>query len=111
MPVRPVACVVALTCTTPVKWRPQTRVIDQDERQVRREIDAFLSGRGADAAVVVYLLCHGLLDGRNRLYFAAADTGKTQPTSTGIASSKHLWGSRTRPPDLTCAFTRLARIC
>ena len=41
-----------------------THVIDQDERQVRREIDVFLSGRGADDMVVVYLSCHGVLDRR-----------------------------------------------
>lgn len=55
-----------------------TRVIDQDERQVRREIDVFLSGWGAGDLVVVYLSCHGVLDRRGRLYFAAADTLKSQ---------------------------------
>ena len=62
-------------------------MIDQDERQVRREIDAFLSGRGIRDLVVVYLSCHGLLDRRGRLYFAAADTVKTQLGSTGIPSA------------------------
>jgi glucose/arabinose dehydrogenase len=64
-----------------------TRVIDQDERQVRREIDVFLSGRGIGDLVVVYLSCHGLLDRRGRLYFAAADTVKSQLGSTGILSA------------------------
>jgi uncharacterized caspase-like protein len=64
-----------------------TEVIDQDERQVRRAIDMFLSGRGADDLVVVYLSCHGLLDRRGRLYFAATDTFKTQLGSTGILST------------------------
>jgi len=61
-----------------------TQVIDADERQVRRAIDVFLSGRGVGDLVVVYLSCHGLLDRRNRLYFAASDTIKTQLGSTGI---------------------------
>jgi serine/threonine protein phosphatase PrpC len=62
------------------------RVIDGDERQVRREIDLFLSGRGIGDLVVVYLSCHGVLDRRNRLFFAAADTLKAQLGSTGIPS-------------------------
>jgi len=64
-----------------------TRVIDPDERQLRREIDAFLSGRGVGDLVVVYLSCHGVLDRRGRLYFAAADTVKVQLASTGISSA------------------------
>ena len=64
-----------------------TRVIDQDERQLRREIDVFLSGRGVSDLVVVYLSCHGVLDRRGRLYFAVADTLKTQLASTGISSA------------------------
>ena len=64
-----------------------TRVIDADERLIRREIDRFLSARGISDLVVVYLSCHGVLDRRNRLYFAAADTLKTQLGSTGIPSA------------------------
>jgi uncharacterized caspase-like protein/Tol biopolymer transport system component len=64
-----------------------TRVIDRDERQIRREIDVFLSGRGIGDLVVVYLSCHGLLDRRGRLYFAAADTAKNQLGSTGILAA------------------------
>ena len=64
-----------------------TRVIDQDERQLRREIDVFLSGRSVSDLVVVYLSCHGVLDRRGRLYFAAVDTHKTQLASTGIPSA------------------------
>jgi class 3 adenylate cyclase len=64
-----------------------TRVIDQDERQLRREIDVFLSGRAVGDLVVVYLSCHGVLDRRGRLYFAAADTLKTHLASTAIPSA------------------------
>ena len=64
-----------------------TQVIDPDERQLRREIDVFLSGRSAGDLVVVYLSCHGVLDRRGRLYFAAADTVKAQLASTGISSA------------------------
>ncbi len=61
-----------------------TQVIDEDEPQVRRAIGAFLSGRGVGDLVVVYLSCHGVLDGRGRLFFAATGTLKTQLAATGI---------------------------
>ena len=64
-----------------------TQVIDADERRVRREIDVFLSRRSVSDLVVVYLSCHGVLDQRNRLYFAAVDTFKTQLNSTGVPSA------------------------
>jgi uncharacterized caspase-like protein len=64
-----------------------TRVIDQVEGQVRREIDVFLSSCGASDLMVMYMSCHGVLDRRGRLYFAAADTLKSQLGSTGIPSA------------------------
>jgi uncharacterized protein YjbI with pentapeptide repeats len=64
-----------------------TQVIDADERRVRRAIDVFLSGRVVGDLVVVYLSCHGVLDRRNRLYFAASDTLKAQLGSTGIPAA------------------------
>jgi hypothetical protein len=64
-----------------------TPVLDADERQVRRAVDMFLSGRGTEDVVLVYLSCHGVLDRRNRLYFAAADTVKDQLGSTGIPAT------------------------
>jgi WD40 repeat protein len=37
--------------------------------------------------VVVYLSCHGVLDARGRLYFAATDTVKSRPSSTAVGSA------------------------
>ena len=53
-----------------------TTVIDQSAHQVRLAIEDFLSGRGREDLLLVYLSCHGLLDARRRLYFAATDTRK-----------------------------------
>ena len=64
-----------------------TSVVDADERQVRRTIDVFLSGRSTGDVVLVYLSCHGVLDRRGRLYFAATDTMKDQLSSTGIPAA------------------------
>ena len=49
-----------------------TMVVDQEEAKVRRDVARFLSGRDTDELVVVYLSCHGVLDARGHLYFAAA---------------------------------------
>lgn len=64
-----------------------TEVLDRAEYQLRREVDAFLTGRRVDDLVVVYLSCHGVLDARGRLFFAATDTDKSRLSSTGVESA------------------------
>jgi hypothetical protein len=64
-----------------------TTVIDQEEAKVRREIARFLSGRDTDELVVVYLSCHGVLNARGHLYFAAVDTEKAQLSATAVESA------------------------
>src|SRR5262249_14696749 len=56
------------------------------EYEIRRAIGTFLAGCGVDDLVVLYLSCHGVLDARGRLYFAATDTVKTQLSATGVES-------------------------
>jgi uncharacterized caspase-like protein len=51
-----------------------TSVINEAEPQVRRAIGVFLANRNVEDLVLVYLSCHGVLDRRGRLYFAATDT-------------------------------------
>lgn len=41
-----------------------TPVLDRPEYEIRRAVDAFLTGRSLDDLVVLYLSCHGVLDGR-----------------------------------------------
>src|SRR5262249_8545982 len=60
--------------------------LDRPEYEIRRAIGTFLSGRGVDDLVMVYLSCHGVLDARGRLYFAATGTVKAQLSSTGVES-------------------------
>lgn len=64
-----------------------TPLINQPEPRIRRAIGAFLADRGTDDLVLVYLSCHGLLDKRGRLYFAATDTAKTQLGATALESA------------------------
>ena len=62
-------------------------VIDQSAQQVRLAVEDFLDGRGTGDLLLVYLSCHGLLDARRRLYFAAADTRKDRLGATGVESA------------------------
>ena len=64
-----------------------TTVIDQPAHQVRLAIEDFLNGRGTQDLLLVYLSCHGLLDARRRLYFAATDTRKDLLGSTGVEAA------------------------
>lgn len=61
-----------------------TAVIDQPTQQIRLAVEDFLAGRGTGDLLLIYLSCHGLLDARRRLYFAATDTRKDRLGSTGV---------------------------
>jgi Caspase domain/WD domain, G-beta repeat len=63
-----------------------TSLINQSDTQIRRGIGKFLAGRGADDLILVYFSCHGLLNKRGNLYFAASDTAKDQLGSTAVSS-------------------------
>ena len=64
-----------------------TTVIDRPSHQVRLAIEDFLDSRGTGDLLLVYLSCHGLLDARRRLYFAATDTRKDRLGSTGVEAA------------------------
>ena len=64
-----------------------TTVIDQTAYQIRLAVEDFLDGRGTRDLLLVYLSCHGLLDARRRLYFAASDTRKDRLGSTGVEAA------------------------
>ena len=64
-----------------------TTVIDKPSYQVRLAIEDFLASRGTGDLLLVYLSCHGLLDARRRLYFAATDTRKDRLGSTGVEAA------------------------
>lgn len=63
-----------------------TQVIDAGESTMRRAITSFLSSRTVADLAVIYLSCHGVLDKRNRLHFAAIDTLKSDLPGTGVSS-------------------------
>jgi hypothetical protein len=61
-----------------------TSVINERAQQIRLAIEDFLFDRRPDDLLVVYLSCHGLVDLRRRLYFAARDTRKDRLASSGV---------------------------
>jgi hypothetical protein len=61
-----------------------TSLVDAMAQEVRLAIEEFLSERRPDDLLVVYLFCHGLVDARRRLYFAAKDTRKNRLAATGV---------------------------
>ena len=63
-----------------------TSVINERAQQIRLAIEDFLSDRRPDDLLLVYLSCHGLMDTRRRLYFAARDTIKNRLASSGVES-------------------------
>src|SRR5207344_534313 len=64
-----------------------TTVIDQSAQQIRLALEDFLDGRGTGDLLLVYLSCHGQLDARRLLDFAATDTRKDRLGATGVESA------------------------
>jgi WD40 repeat protein len=62
------------------------QVIDQAETQIRRAVARFCASRGLDDLLLIYLSCHGVLDSRGRLFFAASDTEKQHLGATAVSS-------------------------
>ena len=61
-----------------------TPVLDRTEREIRLAVADFLDGRNTDDLVLLYLSCHGLLNQRRELYFAATDTRKSRLAATAV---------------------------
>ena len=64
-----------------------TSVINEKAQQIRLAIEDFLADRSPDDLLLVYLSCHGMVDMRRRLYFAARDTIKNRLASSGVEAN------------------------
>ena len=64
-----------------------TSVINEKAQQIRLAIEEFLADRSPDDLLLVYLSCHGMIDLRRRLYFAARDTIKDRLASSGVEAN------------------------
>lgn len=61
-----------------------TTVFNEEAQTIRLAVEDFLAERRPDDLLLLYLSCHGLVDLRRRLYFAAANTVKTRLAATGV---------------------------
>jgi len=61
-----------------------TSVFDERAQAMRLAVEEFLTDRRPDDVILVYLSCHGLVDVRRRLYFAARDTLKNRLAASGV---------------------------
>jgi bifunctional DNase/RNase len=61
-----------------------TELRDPGIHDLRMGVDGFLASRRAEETVLVYVSCHGVLNPRRRLYFAAGDTDPDRLASTGL---------------------------
>ena len=61
-----------------------TSVVDKAAHEIRLAIEEFLDDRRTDDLLLLYLSCHGLVDPRRRLFFAASDTLKNRLAATGV---------------------------
>jgi uncharacterized caspase-like protein len=61
-----------------------TSVFDEKAQAMRLAVEEFLTDRRPDDVILVYLSCHGLVDVRRRLYFAARDTLKNRLAASGV---------------------------
>jgi hypothetical protein len=61
-----------------------TSVLDLRAQQIRLAVEELVTDRRPDDLLLVYLSCHGLVDLRRRLYFAARDTRKDRLASSGV---------------------------
>ena len=62
-------------------------VLDAPAESLRRRVARFCAQTGPRDLVLVYLSCHGVLDDRGRLYYAAVDTDRALLSATAISSA------------------------
>jgi uncharacterized caspase-like protein len=63
-----------------------TSLIDEPAQHIRLAVEEFLADRSPSDLVLLYVSCHGLVDLRRRLYFAAQDTLRNRLAATGVES-------------------------
>ncbi|MGV1047147.1 MAG: caspase, EACC1-associated type [Solirubrobacterales bacterium] len=62
-------------------------VLDAPAESLRRRIARFCAGVSHGDLALIYLSCHGVLDDRGRLYYAAADTDRELLAATAVPSA------------------------
>ncbi|MGW5052971.1 caspase, EACC1-associated type [Actinokineospora sp. NPDC004072] len=83
-PAQDAAAVAAVLGDPAVGGFAVDQVLDQPDHELRVAVESFLVDAAVEDTVVLYLSCHGLLDVRGRLYFAASNTRKRLLASTAV---------------------------
>ena len=55
--------------------------------ELQETIEEFCADRRLDDQLLIYLSCHGVLDDRGRLYYAATDTRRQRTAATAVAAA------------------------
>ena len=55
--------------------------------EIHEKVEDFCADRHPDDQLLIYLSCHGVLDGNGRLYYAAANTRRQRLAATAIAAA------------------------
>ena len=55
--------------------------------ELQEAIEEFCADRRLDDQLLIYLSCHGVLDDRGRLYYAATDTRRQRTAATAVAAA------------------------
>lgn len=64
-----------------------TTLFNQRANEVNVAVEQFFSGRSIGDFLLVYISTHGILDSRQRLFFAMSDTQRDKLASTALAST------------------------
>lgn len=62
-------------------------LINAPHGKLLEAIEEFCTDRRPDDQLLIYLSCHGVLDQRGRLYYAATDTRRYRAAATAVASA------------------------
>jgi Caspase domain len=63
------------------------KLINGRHAELLEAIEEFCADRRPDDQLLIYLSCHGVLDDRGRLYYAASDTRRPRTAATAVAAT------------------------
>jgi uncharacterized caspase-like protein len=64
-----------------------TKLVDAPKETIMRGVLALCETAGPNDLILIYLSCHGVLDSRNRLYYAATDTERDALSVTAMSAA------------------------
>src|SRR5580698_8368210 len=62
-------------------------LINASHGELLRQIEDFCADKRVNDQLLIYLSCHGVLDGHGRLYYATSDTQNDRAAATAVAAA------------------------